>query len=345
MQLNGKEIRGIRSFRSFWTAILFFVVGIVFVGLGIYFFISPDQGKTYKETTAVITEIGSETIGEDEIKFVIVKYLDAENNEHKDVRLNAFDSSWTIGKEIEIRYNVNNFEDIQRKGSQIVVPIVFVGLGSIAVFASIALFVKTLKLKKQRTPKEVDEKNQKDLINDKQVENIKNTKLFFRFGGKMNQSYFVTNKEGEHVFECNLKWFNIFGFDKFEFVDNMTGNKKLFKMGKTSTSSASGGLPFVGDTLSSNFKIDGTNCWEYLSQKGYEVKHNLGGKTVVYYELVKNKKTVAKIVPANIKDPFNENSTNFLRMGKGCYRLEIIDANLADVVLTAFIISRTDMVE
>ena len=139
--------------------------------------------------------------------------------------------------------------------------------------------------------------------------------------------------------------FHLFAHNLYDFIDSKTGTKRQFKIGKTITSSSSGGMIFVGDTLSSRFKINGVNCWDYVKGKGYEIKHLLEGKTIIHYEITKGDSVVANIVPANIKDPFNEDSKNFLLMGKGVYRLEIIDANLEDIVMMAFIISRTSIVE
>lgn len=82
-----------------------------------------------------------------------------------------------------------------------------------------------------------------------------------------------------------------------------------------------------------------------VANKGYEIKHLLEGITIISYQILKGNKVVANIFPANVKDPFNEESTNYVRMGKGYYRLEIIDANLEDIVAIAFIVSRTEMVE
>ena len=341
MQLNGKLIRNVRNVRAFWISFLGIIFGAVFVGLGIYFLISPDQGKTYEVATATITEIQSEIIADEENFYCIVSYIDKEGNSYSNVRLDAYNSSWAVGNEIEIRYNVNDSNDIKTNSSIYMVPIVFMVLGSISLIVGVCVFVKTIKSIKRKANKNIE-----NVASDApRADNLTDTKLFFHFGGKMNQSYFVENQEGEVVYECKLIKFNPFASNLYEFVDSKTGYSKQIKIGKTITSSSSGGMIFVGDVLSSSFKIDGVNCWEYINDKGYEIKHLLEGKTIIHYEIVKNDKVVANIAPANIKDPFNEDSKNFLRMGKGCYRLEFIDASLEDVVMIAFIIGRTDMVE
>ena len=183
----------------------------------------------------------------------------------------------------------------------------------------------------------MEENNQKNVLS--------NVDLFIHPCGKLNQSYAVEDKDKNVLFECKLVKWSLFFAHTYEFVDTKTGNAQKYKIGKTLTTEFDGGIPVVGDIVSSRFKIDGTNCWDYIAQKGYEINHFLEGKSLMRYEVVKNGKTVANIFPANVKDPFNKESMNYLHMGRGYYRLEIVEGDLADIVMMAFIISRTEIVE
>ena len=177
------------------------------------------------------------------------------------------------------------------------------------------------------------------------IPNLTDIKLFFHFGGKLNQSFFVEDKNGKVVYQCLLKKFNILGANTFEFTDVEHSYSKTIKIGKTLSTESEGGMPLVGDTLSSRFKIDGVVCWEYLRMRGYEIKHFILDKHLMRYELVKLDNVVAEIVPCNYKDPWDEECRNFFKMPKGSYRLEIRDAKLEDVVMAAFIIYQTEIVE
>lgn len=228
------------------------------------------------------------------------------------------------------------------------VDFAFIGLGAVAAIAgiiTIIVAVKALKRSKPLSEEEVKENIQKLEKTSPKSDNLVNTKLFFHFGGTLNQSFLVENKEGKVIYNCKLKRFNPFGANVFDFIDVNNNYTKTLKIGKTLSSSTDGGIPFAGDTLSSRFKIDGINCWDYLYQRGYDIKVNIFVKNLVRYDLVRLGKVVASIVPCSIKDPFNEDARNILRMGKGVYRLEIIDARLEDVVMAAFIVAQTDMVE
>ena len=341
MQLNGGVVKGIRGVRSFWVSILAIIFGFIFVGLGIYFFVA-DSKKTYENATATITECVTEEMGEEIIYHVTLKYTDKDGNEHSGITMDTYDSSWVVGKEIQIKYNVNDFNDVSTTTPAIVLPLLFIGLGAISAVVGVFGILKTIK---QLTRKPNENAGKAVIASDFIENNVKDTKLFFHYSGKLNQSYTVEDRDGKVHFECKLLKFNPIGASLYEFIDVTTSDKKQMKIGKTITSSSSGGLPIVGEVLGSSFKIDGVNCWDYVASKGYEIKHLLEGKTIIKYEVIKDQETVAKILPANMKDPFNENSVNFLRMGKGIYRLEINDANLPDIVMIAFIIGRTEIVE
>ena len=226
--------------------------------------------------------------------------------------------------------------------------IIFIAVGAAVMALSLFFIIhgaRQFKKQKPLSEEEVKANEKKLHVGEPKIENLKGTKLFFHFGGKMNQSYFVDDKQGKRRFEIKLAKFNPVGANTYEFHDVDAGFTKTVKVGKVLTQSSSGGLPFLGDTLYSRFKIDGVQCWDYLRQRGYEIKWFVLERPFTRYELTKLGKTVAKITPCNAKDPWNEGSMNVLRMGVGIYRIEIIDCRLDDAVMAAFIAARADMIE
>jgi|GEM_PF-1127230 len=223
--------------------------------------------------------------------------------------------------------------------------IVFIIAGAAVMVVSLLFLIHTVKEFKKRKPlseEEVKANEQRIHAGEPDIQNIKNEKFFFHFGGKMNQSYFVEDQNGEKRFECILKKFNPVAANTYEFTDVRHNFTKTIKVGKTLTQSTEGGIIPVGAVLASNFKIDGVGCWDYLRNRGYEIKYFVLERPFVRFELYKFGKLVAKITPCNGKDPFNEKSMNFLRMGEGIFRIEIIDCRLDDAVMAAFIAGRTD---
>lgn len=226
----------------------------------------------------------------------------------------------------------------------------FIGVGVLVAVVSIIMIVRTVitmkKNAKPLTEEEVKANEAQLNINAPHIENLKDTKLFFHFYGKLNQSYVAEDRDGQHKYEINLKKFNPIGANTFEFVDVDNHYSKMVKVGKTLTTSSEGGMMFVGDTLTSRFKIDGVQSWDYLRQRGYEIKHFLFEKGITHYELYKLNKLVATILPCDIKNPWDDTKKNILRMNmKSVFRLEIVDCKLEDVAIAAFIISQSEMVE
>ena len=230
-------------------------------------------------------------------------------------------------------------------------PFVFVAIGAgaaVMVIAVIGIIIAVKNMKRNSKPlteEQVQENERKLREGAPEIANLVDAKLYFHRGGKLNQSFLVENKEGKVVYECHLKRFNPIGADLFEFKDIEHDYVKEIKATKCVTSSADGGLPFVGDALTSRFKINGTMCWDYLHNLGYDIGFHILERNIARYELKRLGKVVAEILPCSHKDPFNEENKNFLMMGQGYYRIEIIDARLEDAVMAAFIVSRTEMVE
>lgn len=225
--------------------------------------------------------------------------------------------------------------------------IVFIIAGAAVMVVSLLFLIHTVKEFKKRKPlseEEVKANEQRIHAGEPNIKNVKNEKFFFHFGGKMNQSYFVEDQNGEKRFECVLKKYNPVAANTYEFTDVRHNFTKTIKVGKTLTQSTEGGIIPVGEVLASSFTIDGVGCWDYLRNRGYEIKYFVLEHPFARFELHKLGKLVAKITPCNGKDPFNEGSKNFLRMGVGLFRIEILDCRLDDAVMAAFIAARTDLV-
>ena len=155
MQLNGSVVRSIRNIRAFWVSIIFVFAGLFFIIIGVYFFVSP-QDKNFEKATATITMIPSEIdVGEEE-RYVIISYQDKVGEEHTDIRLDAYDTSWNVGTQITIKYNPNNPNEVKTDTPAFVSLIIFETLGLIAFVSSVVMMVATIKRVK-RKPVEVEE--------------------------------------------------------------------------------------------------------------------------------------------------------------------------------------------
>lgn len=229
-----------------------------------------------------------------------------------------------------------------------IMDFVFIGVGVLVALIAVLIFVRTIKMMREQKPLSEEEVkiNEANLnVNAPHIENLKNVKLYFHPTGKLNQSFVAVDKEGNKKYECNLKKFNPLGANTFEFKDVDHSYSRVVKIGKTLTTREGTGYMFVGDVSSSGFKINGVRCWDYLRQRGYEIKHFILEKNIFHYELYKLGNKVVDIFPCNHKDPWNENSKNYFMMGRGYFRIEIIDCKLEDAVMAAFIVQQTEIVE
>ena len=94
-------------------------------------------------------------VGEEE-RYVIISYQDKVGEEHTDIRLDAYDTSWNVGTQITIKYNPNNPNEVKTDTPAFVSLIIFETLGLIAFVSSVVMMVATIKRVK-RKPVEVEE--------------------------------------------------------------------------------------------------------------------------------------------------------------------------------------------
>ena len=270
MQTNNSIFRGLRKIRTIIICVVFFLAGLLFVGLGVYGLLNP--GEEADQTADFVC-----------------------------IAMGAISASIAV--------------------------------------VSLIIHFKRSKAHKPLTEQEVNEKLGKNEQFDLEEENLKDTKLYFHLGGKMNQSYFLENRNGKTVCECRLVKFNLLSACTYEIVNHENGHSKTIKIGKTMTSGDEYGA------LGSNFKLDGVDCWEWLHQRGYEIKQYVLTRRIVEVSVLRFGKTIAKFVPTNFKDPWNEEGRDILKMMHGFFRIEVIDANLEDMLIAAIIYSKVELVE
>lgn len=220
---------------------------------------------------------------------------------------------------------------------------VSLGLGVVAMIAAAVTIVQVLRSNRSSQPLSADDAATNEARfhagepNDAGA--LQNVKLFFHRAGKKSQSFLIEDPAGITRYECRLTKLNSVGANLFDFIDVERNYAKSLKIGKAGT------ITSMGEDLSSHFKIDGVPCWDYLRQRGYEIRHDVLERPFMRYELWKLGKLVAKITPCNVQDPWNEASLNLLRMGGGYYRIEILDCRLEDAAMVAFIAAQSDLVQ
>ncbi|MCQ2770291.1 MAG: hypothetical protein MJ236_00620, partial [Clostridia bacterium] len=164
-------------------------------------------------------------------------------------------------------------------GNGKIVVIVVMVVGIIAVVYGIFMIVKNAK-------KPSDDYSQYNRINEDEINQSKREEVennteekqeyVFHFTGKLNQSYVMKDRYDNEVFKADCEGITIVKATDFNFVNVRTGSSKARKIGHTVTSSI-GGDASIFANISSSFKIDGENCWDFLKNMGYGFNFSLNG--------------------------------------------------------------------
>lgn len=145
MSIFGKTARG----RLLKNAIALILVGVIMLGLAIFFIFSKSDVE-YVETTGKIVnieEMRNLTAEPDEEEWTYTVYVDytVDGKEYKNVEYGAYDSSMEIGDEVTIEYNAEDPAQIQAPGADKVPYIVGAASILIIIFGVVAL-IKALSM-------------------------------------------------------------------------------------------------------------------------------------------------------------------------------------------------------
>ena len=150
----------------------------------------------------------------------------------------------------------------------------------------------------------------------------------------LKQGNFVEDEAGNLVYEFKMLTQPLIGAMEFEFVNHLTGTSEKHKVSHTTTTESSGlFLP----TVKSWFKLDGTNIWDYLHEKGIRLdSHVLDGKIGADYDVSLNGNFIGRV------GTYSPSGENALLTSNHYLKVETIEEYLDLVLLVAFAISRTD---
>ena len=82
----------------------------------------------------------------------------------------------------------------------------------------------------------------------------------------LKQGFFMTDEDKNVVYEAKMLKQPILGAMEFEFINHITGQSGVHKVGHTVTTETSGLFEFF--SIKSSFKYDGENIWDYLHDQG-----------------------------------------------------------------------------
>ena len=133
------------------------------------------------------------------------------------------------------------------------------------------------------------------------------TKKYFLRPGKaaVKQSYYLLDENKNTVCEANILKMPVFGAADVEFINHITGQTSMHKVGHTVTTESNG--LFGGGALfaKSHFKYDGEKIWDYLHDQGIRIDTGLqGGKLGTSYTVTLKGEPIATIDTASVGGSF-----------------------------------------
>ena len=134
MRANGKQV----------VFLIFVIIGLIFMVVGTVICLNVFDYSDKVETTAIITEFESYqeyANGRTHTRHKTHITYDVEGSSYTNV-VKMYSSSWNVGDEIEIYYDIDNPQNVGSKDTDwalLVIPclgLMFFGLGSITLFVS-----------------------------------------------------------------------------------------------------------------------------------------------------------------------------------------------------------------
>ena len=151
----------------------------------------------------------------------------------------------------------------------------------------------------------------------------------------LKQGFFMTDEDKNIVYEAKMLKQPILGAMEFEFVNHITGQSGVHKVGHTVTTETSGLFEFF--SIKSSFKYDGENIWDYLHGQGIRIDSSIAGDRIgMSYRISLKGKDMAEIATAS------PDGGNGLITGASWLKVTAAEEDIDLAFLTAFSIARTD---
>ena len=151
----------------------------------------------------------------------------------------------------------------------------------------------------------------------------------------LKQGFFMTDEDKNVVYEAKMLKQPILGAMEFEFINHITGQSGVHKVGHTVTTETSGLFEFF--SIKSSFKYDGENIWDYLHGQGIRIDSSIAGERIgMSYRIFLKGKDMAEIATAS------PDGGNGLITGASWLKVTAAEEDIDLAFLTAFSIARTD---
>ncbi len=322
------------------------LAGLVIAVIAALMIFLPDK-TAYEPIQATVCEI--EAHEEAEGTFIDAVYVDYEVNgvPYRHIALSSFQSGMKLGDVLDCQYDTENPEIIRQTGGELL-PWIIGGIGLLAFVFGLYKLITTLR----RSSDSFEEFNRAALseADPKEVEAIRFSSelpvdYVWHFTGKLNQSYVMKDLFGAEVYRADCEKVTLIQDTAYDFADLRTGETSRKMIGHTLTVSTVENLGFSFRVpITSAFKVDGVNNWEYLAALGYGFDFSLRGLTPCF-EVNHLGVRVAHIESCGteILDEKYENNPLAKIPGNGLYKISCRPSDIPAVFFICFCLNRIDL--
>ena len=329
----------LRKANSVLSAVGFVVVGILFLAASVIAMLSSSGGE-YAKIDATIVEIEKTGTGEETSYQVYVDYT-VDGKDYSHAPLNGWNSNMFEGDVIEVEYNTGDPTDVRTPGGTLTF-LIFAAIGILAIVFGIRAAIRRSKTKTE----DMDRLDRVDMsrFTQEQVESVLNNgeaknSYYFHPEGKMTQNYLLEDSEQRIVYEAKADKLSLIKDTDYVFVNHVSGTTRPAAIGHTVSTSVGANSFF--STVSSSFTINGTDIWDYLSEKGFSLEMTLEGIRPIF-KISRYGVALTDIVTSGVRTK-NENSRLAKLPANGYYTFECGSSELDMLFLICFSLARIDL--
>lgn len=265
-------------YRRLLFPIVFFVIAAILLVAGI--FVTLNAKKGYAETTATITNIEHEQLGDSDYYHVFVDYT-VGGHAYTNVEINSYDSSYQVGKQITILYNPNNPSEIVGKNPSWLNIVLFVASGVLFVAFALCIVFAIRRGKLTKATKE------NPTIEERPIGEPQ--KLYFGLDTHTHVKlrFYIEDENRNLLYEGKMTKYSPLAPYTYVFTDHVNHTETEHKVGHVSNAGTE------SLTLSQGFTFDGVEMTEYLAANHISMRYGVGSGVSYAVDVYHNDKLIA----------------------------------------------------
>lgn len=326
-----------------------FYAGLIVVGLlfcivsGVIFF--QPKNEDLVPVTATITDVCAEADDFDNVTNYILVTYEAEGKTYENVRVDQYSSGMAKGDTVELVYDPKDPSNVQSPRSDLLILVIF-AVGALALVIGIVKLISAIRKPAQAL--EDHDRVTAETAPAEKVEEVRNdnepTSLYYFHFDKHfpKQGHVMEDKNREVVYEGILKKMSLAAPNTYEFVNHVTGRSRTLLISHVLTKTMGAGRDFSFRVpISSSFKVDGVDIWDYLEQRGFGFSFQMNGIRPAFD--IKHYGVVVGHIENTGTDVYMEKAENnplYKLPAPGNYQVQCKKSDLDDVFMICYAITK-----